>query len=792
MRTCKRLLSLALGLALTAALALPAGAASSSFTDISDRNTAVNADILRLMGVVEGVGGNHFNPGSSLTRAEFCTMVVKFMQKGDLVPLHATRTIFSDVTSRHWGLGYVNLAASLTVKDGEKEAALVSGVGNGKFEPDAKITLAQAATILIRVLGYSSEQAGAVWPQSYMNLADSIGLTDGVSAKTYDNITRAQAAQLFVNALNCKTGSGEVYYKSLGTSTEDVIILAVNVETDDGSSDGAIRTSDNKESESYLAAAGAVKPAALVGKRGALVLNDKEEIVTFVPDDSTAITVTLSGDAQPSYVKGNNGQQYTMSKDTLLYTSDAKGGKAYADGYTVLRSGSQVTMYSERGKIVAVYASGSTSTIDSDAVVVMGGASTAMFHQLTGGVTNFRIQKNLQTISMSDIKPYDVVTYDSLNNTLIVSDLRLTCICEEAYPNAKAPTEVEALGHRFEVLDSAWDTAGDFSVGKQVTLLLTADGKVAGMAQPGGNTRSTAIGMVDSGGAEVFLPNGGTLKLTGTVSNSEKLADQLVTISSGTKGKISASRLPSKSVSGEFNVDGMKLGSYTVTAGVQVYEQVSDGAMVKIDRSHLDMGSIAGSKIATYHLNTSNMVDYIVLNNVTGDAYEYGMLVASTTTETDRKPIWDEDGKPIYDEDGNIKYEETDKSSRSWSLIRRTPITLNERSGYGGKNATFVGVALGKDQMLRSVIELTAIKDVAPSDFYESQGSLYVNTKGRTYRVADDVECYRGSGSSRYGAENWFSQDTGEARLNACKAYSDDLTIYVDPIGEKVRVVAAK
>ncbi|MEI3140390.1 MAG: hypothetical protein V8S34_01710 [Lawsonibacter sp.] len=53
-------------------------------------------------------------------------------------------------------------------------------MGNGRFDPDAKISLAQAATILIRVLGYSSEQAGAVWPQSYMNLAASIGLTDGV------------------------------------------------------------------------------------------------------------------------------------------------------------------------------------------------------------------------------------------------------------------------------------------------------------------------------------------------------------------------------------------------------------------------------------------------------------------------------------------------------------------------------------------------------------------------------------------------------------------------------------
>lgn len=73
-----------------------------------------------------------------------------------------------------------------------------------------------------------------------------------------------------------------------------------------------------------------------------------------------------------------------MSKDTLLYTADATEGKSYMEGYSVLKSGTQITMYSERGKIVAVYASGSASSIDSDAVVVMGSPSTAMFHQLTG------------------------------------------------------------------------------------------------------------------------------------------------------------------------------------------------------------------------------------------------------------------------------------------------------------------------------------------------------------------------------------------------------------------------
>ena len=782
----KRLISWLLASALAASLAvMPIGAAgTSSFGDISDRETAVNADILRLMGVVSGTGGNQFNPNGTLTRAEFCTMVVKFMQQGDQVPIHATRTIFSDVTSKHWAQGYVNLAASLTVKDGEREVPLISGVGDGRFQPDEKITQAQAATILIRVLGYSSEQAGAVWPQSYMNLAESIGLSDGLPSDYNAALTRGQAAQLFVNALSCKNGEGSDYYTTLGKAQEDTIILAVNVETDDGTSDGAIRTTANKESEAYLPAEGEGNPYALQGKRGALVLNDKDEIVTFVPDDSSATTIILSGDAQPSYVKASGGSQYTMSKDTLLYTADATEGKSYMEGYSVLKSGTQITMYSERGKIVAVYASGSASSIDSDAVVVMGSPSTAMFHQLTGGATNFNIQKGRQTITMSQIQPYDVVTYDSMSNTLIVSDLRLTCIYENASPNSKAPTEIEVLGHTFEVLDSAWEMTGDYKVGDQVTLLLTADGKVAGMAAPSGKTRSTAIGMVDSGKATVFLPNGGTLELSGTISNADNLADQLVTISSGAKGKISASKLSSKSTSGQFLVEEGKLGSYTVSAGVQIYEQVNGGAMVKLDPTSLNMASIPGEKIATYHLNTSNYVDYIVLDRVTGNAYKYGMLIARTTVTEAEK-----------DDEGNVTNPE--KESRSWySTNHSTPNCDSASSlgntGFAGKNGTMAGVARGANNRVVSIIELEEIKNVSPSDFFESQGVQYVNAGGRTYRVADEVECCRDTGSIRDVEDSWFSQDSGEERLAAIKAFSSDLTIYVDPIGDQVRVISAK
>ena len=761
-----RVVSALLALALLAALAVvPGSAASSSFTDISDSATAVNADVLRLMGVVDGVGGNRFNPAGNLTRAEFCTMVVKFMGRGDEVPLHATRTIFTDVTAEHWALGYVNLAASITVGGEDSKSSLITGVGDGRFAPDAKISLAQAATILIRVLEYSTQQAGAVWPQSYMNLAQSIGLTDGVSAGTYDSITRAQAAQLFTNALRCKTGSGTVYYQTLknGTAKENVVLLAVGVASDDGSDDGAIRTSDG----TYLPQTAGARPSALQGRRGALVLNDKKEIVTFVPDDSSSVTITLSGDAQPTYVK-SGGAQYTISSATTVYTADKAEGDTYLNVYGTLKSGTQLTLFSERGKVVAIYAAGATSA-STDAVVVMGSPSVAMFHQLTGGATNFTVQKNRQTISLSAIQSYDVVTYDAMTNTLVVSDLRLPCIYEDASPSAKAPEKIHVLGHDFDVLESAWDTTGQFALGDSVVLLLTADGKVAGMAKTSSQLQSTAVGIVTSAtSAQMFLPNGAYIELTGGKSDLSRQADNLVTLTSGARDRLYASRLTSGSIPGDFQTDGMKLGGHSVSGGVRIFEQVG-AAVTPVDLTSLG-GTVAAKDIDAYHLNSSGQVDYIILKAVTGDGYAYGML---------------KEGKQ---EGGNMG---TPYTNRTVAVENHSGAGTALITGTEFKDGSFGGVAKGYGQVdglskAASVIALTEIKNVSSSDIFVSQGVTYVNAGGRTYRVADNVECYK------QATKEWFKQESGADRLAACKAFSGNLTIYVDPIGEKVRVVAAK
>ena len=121
-------------------------------------------------------------------------------------------------------------------------------------------------------------------------------------------------------------------------------------------------------------------------------------------------------------------------------------------------------------------------------------------------------------------------------------------------------------------------------------------------------------------------------------------------------------------------------------------------------------------------------------------------------------------------------------------------IEFTSSAGYSGRSGDMVGVVPGKpmsDQAtgstIKAIVQLTEIKNVKPSDFFESEGAPHVTVGGRTYRVAGDVECCHEQGSTRF--DLYWLTGTGAERLTAIKAYSDDLTIYVDPVGNQVRVI---
>ena len=195
----KRVFSALLALVLTlSAVVLPASAAG-SFSDVSDKKTAQNVEVLRLLGVVEGNGIGQFNPYAQLTRAEFCKMLVTLMGSSDVLR-YKTVTIFPDVRASHWAARYVNYAVR-----GEK---LLSGMPDGTFQPDRAISYGEAVTILMRLLRTDADAAsGGIWPEGYIDLAKASGVSAGVELAGGAAISRAQAAQLFVNVLGAKATS---------------------------------------------------------------------------------------------------------------------------------------------------------------------------------------------------------------------------------------------------------------------------------------------------------------------------------------------------------------------------------------------------------------------------------------------------------------------------------------------------------------------------------------------------------------------------------------------------------
>lgn len=204
-----RILSLLLSLTLLLGMLPAASAANYSFSDISDNRTAQNAEILRMMGILDGMGDGTFRPDSILTRAQFCKMAIAAMGQSDVVAQYRNYTIFPDVRGSHWASGYINLAV-------RGETRLLTGYPNGTFAPDDPVTFAQAVTILMRLLGHTDETVGVAWPDGYLNTAASVGLTKDLPLSAGSPLTRAQAAQLFVNLLDTpKAGSSARYISAI-------------------------------------------------------------------------------------------------------------------------------------------------------------------------------------------------------------------------------------------------------------------------------------------------------------------------------------------------------------------------------------------------------------------------------------------------------------------------------------------------------------------------------------------------------------------------------------------------
>lgn len=99
------------------------------------------------------------------------------------------------------------------------QAGLISGYLDGTFRPSNQITLAEGATIVLKLLGYTAEDFSGAYPTGQLAMYRNLKLDRGVTAqKSTDVLTRQDTLYLFYNLLSTNTKEGTPYINKLGYS----------------------------------------------------------------------------------------------------------------------------------------------------------------------------------------------------------------------------------------------------------------------------------------------------------------------------------------------------------------------------------------------------------------------------------------------------------------------------------------------------------------------------------------------------------------------------------------------
>lgn len=730
----KRVLSLLLAVCATVSLlAVPAGAAqATSFYDISDRDTAVAVESLRLMGVLDGYSDGAFRPTAQLTRAQFCKMAVYAMNGEDQLGQYRTVTVFRDVKPSYWAAPYINMAS--------KGKGIIAGYPNGNFQPGSTVTYGQAVTILMRMLGYKDEDMGGVWPDSYLASAATIGLTDGITSTGSAPLTRAQAARLFLNLLRSDGKEGS-YLSTIGlTATENQVLMTSSATGSDGR-DTALQMAGGQV---YQLAGGKVSTGVLNGSRGTLLTNKQGQAVTFVPERSGNSRTVNFGSGTASRLVTGAGETYPINGSTSIYYNGAT--HTWAEAHIWLNPGTTLTLYiGESGGVEYIFAgTGSTS---SSAVVVYGRGSTAGFDTLTGvsgNYNNFNIYKNGIKASVADLRAYDVATYSAATGTIRVCDTRITAYYEDCAPSSTAPSTVSILGKTFDVLPSAIESLSKFRIGDQATFLLTEDNQIAGAVAPSAAT-GNAVGIASVGGSSATVKLLCGVEVSGSVqlgaSSIQQLNGQLVKVGSSAKGVLSLTRLTG-GASGDLNTATRKLGSSSLAENVAIFE-VSSGTATAIALSQIPSGILNYSKITYARTNWANQVDILVINNSSSSS---GSIVGLSQFNSSYGTGGDYRSASLTIDAGGTIY-------GPYSVSQEMP------------NNVFLSVKVDRSGRLTDYQRLTELPNVGNSAWLSESA---VSAGGRTYSVPSSIMCWNRT------IKSWVSLDSARAAASSATLYAED------------------
>lgn len=493
----KHLFSAILAACLTLALILPASAAGTA-PSLDDAVQAVTA-----LGILNGDGSGNLNLSARVTRAEFVAMAVKATPGGDGVGQAATSP-YSDVPRSHWASGYVEAAVS---------RGLVTAFSDGTFRPNQEITLAEAASMVLALLGYGPEDFSGAFPTGQLTMYHSLKLSAGVTAAgAASTLTRQDAVYLFYNLLSAKTKDGPPYIQQLGHSLDAA---------------------------------------------------DKPDVVSLV-----------------------NGQME---------------GPVVAQGY------------------------GWQSSL---------------------GFTPAKVYRNGSVAALTNIQDYDVVYWNASMSTVWAYAQKATGPIQAIEPSSASPSSVTVAGRTYAIEASAAALAlsdlGQYRLGDNVTLLLGRSGGVAAVADVSASA-GERVGVVTAIEKTAYPDGSGGSYTAQTVTllatdgqtyqyqtrGGYKVGSVVRAIVAGSGGEVTLRGLGNASLSGKVNREGTKLDKYAFAQGAEILDVSEDRGAV-IYPARLAGLNLNSGKVKYYALNPQGEIETLILNDVTGDAYQYGIITHFT------------------------------------------------------------------------------------------------------------------------------------------------------------------
>ena len=480
----KRILALLLAACIAVSmLVLPASAANN--------NTAVQFAVT--LGAMDNTQTGALN--AAVTRGAFARMLVAFSTFRESVGAQGTvGTLYTDVPGTSPWAPYIRIAV---------QQGWLNGYTDGSYRPDNAVTLEEACTAVLKLMGYKMTELNGSFPNAQLNKASEIGLRTNLERKPGEAMNYEDCAALLYNALTANTASGSAYGTSLGFTV----------------SNGQV-------------------------------------------DGSTVLMSSLQG-------------PFVAGADTQLPFAPA-----------------------------AVY-------------------------------------RNDKVSPSAELNQYDVYYYSESLQTVWIYTRKAAGRITAVSPSASAPTAITVAGSSYTLgstaVASQVSSLNGGGVGQVVTLLLGMNNEAAGIVTGQeadevfyGVVQSATRSLVEENGADV-LQNVSVLctdGITRSVNVDKSLnfpTGWLVEITVNSDGE-SVKSISGKSTSGTVNADATALGNAQLADDVEILDTTSGGVAGTVRPSRLSGVTLSDSDVRYYTTNAAGQIDRLILKDVTGDLWKYGVL----------------------------------------------------------------------------------------------------------------------------------------------------------------------